>query len=263
MKFLASLALVLNTLVFVNAHSWPDNLKVTGGSGPVDGSLGYIRGYVGHFDASSSYRIDTAQQSIYKDNEQVPNQPDANFQKLKATPGSEITTEWHENGHTTNDTPENNAPGYNSGKVYMYGSTQPPATLTLEEIRAWTPDGGQSRLLGEFPFDDGLCAEEGSQGKPRAIPRFKNGGGGPCKGKFNLPEDLKSGTIYTVYWVWDFSGKVPGGKHFEWYSAVMDIDIVDGLGGTTRRSATSPEDVEGSTRQPSLIQRSAKFRAAW
>ena len=167
----------------------------------------------GHLDAVSSYRIDTPQQCIYMDNQRTPNQPDPKYPKLKASPGAEITASWLENGHTTNDTPENSAPGYNSGNVYMYGSTEPPANLTLAGILAWKSDEGPNRFLATFPFDDGFCAELGSENKPRGAPRWASGGGGPCMGKFNLPEDLNSGTTYTVYWVWDFSGKAP--HHFE------------------------------------------------
>lgn len=192
-------------------------MKVTGGAGPIDGSMGYIRGFVGHNDFASSYRMETPGQSIYKDNQREPNQPNALYQRLKASPGAEITAQWLENGHTTNNTPENEAPGYDSGKIYMYGTTsQPNPDLTLEQIWKWTPEGPlEARFLGEMPFDDGKCAEEGSQGKPLGAPRWAAGGGGPCKGKFNLPEDLQPGQTYTVYWVWNFSGKVPGGTHFE------------------------------------------------
>lgn len=222
MQYLTFLSLVFSSLTIVNAHTWVDNIKVTGGTGPIDGSLGFIRGYIGHSDAASSYRIDKPQQSAYKDNQRQPNQPDPKFQRLKASPGSEITAEWHENGHTTNDTPENNAPGYDPGKVYMYGTTlQPSPDLTLEQIWTWKGDSSlEGRYLGSFNYDDGMCAEEGSQGKPRAIPRWAAGGGGPCKGKFNLPQDLPPGKPYTVFWVWNFSGKVPGGQHFEVYSSL-------------------------------------------
>lgn len=78
-----------------------------------------------------------------------------------------------------------------------------------------------------------MCAEEGSQARPLAIPRWAAGGGGPCKGLFQLPQHLKPGSMYTVYWLWDFSKKA-GNKnpnHFEWYSSVMDIDIVAPTGG--------------------------------
>lgn len=241
MKYLTFLSLVFSSLTIVSAHTWVDNIKVTGGAGPIDGSLGFIRGYIGHSDAASSYRIEKPQQSVYKDNQRQPNQPNPKFQRLKASPGSEITAEWHENGHTTNDTPENNAPGYNAGKVFMYGTTQPSPDLTLEQIWKWKGDGTlEGRYLGTFPYDDGMCAEEGSQGRPRAIPRWAAGGGGPCKGKFNLPQDLPPGKPYTVYWVWDFSGKVPGGKHFEWYTSVIDIDIV---GKVSKRKEDIPPGV--------------------
>ncbi|KAF8455896.1 hypothetical protein BGX38DRAFT_1087783 [Terfezia claveryi] len=247
MKYLTFLSLVLSSLTIVSAHTWVDNIKVTGGAGPIDGSLGFIRGYIGHSDVASSYRIDKPQQSVYKDNQRQPTQPDPKFRRLKASPGSEITAEWHENGHTTNDTPENNAPGYNSGKVFMYGTTQPSPDLTLEQIWKWKGDGTlEGRYLGTFLYDDGMCAEEGSQGRPGAIPRWAAGGGGPCKGKFNLPQDLPPGKPYTVYWVWDFSGKVPGGQHFEWYTSVMDIDIV---GKVSKRKDIPPGVALRSTQE--------------
>lgn len=45
MRYLAFLFLAFNGLTFVNAHSWVDDLKVTGGEGLINGTLGYIRGY--------------------------------------------------------------------------------------------------------------------------------------------------------------------------------------------------------------------------
>lgn len=184
----------------------------------------------GHLDSVSSYILNNDDAVICKENQRQPNQK-PNFPRLKASPGSFIRASWLENGHTTNPGDTDN-PGYDAGPVYYFGTTKPKADTTLGEVRKWPkyqPEDG-NMLLGRGPFDDTMCAELGSEGKPLGAPRWKAGGGGACKGQFQIPEDLEPGTTYTVYWVWDFSKKVGtlNPDHFEWYSSCMDIDIIPG-----------------------------------
>ena len=252
---------------------------------------------------------------IYKQNQITPNQT-PEFPRLKAYPGSFVNLFWHENGHTTNNG-DNDNPGYDAGLVYIYGTTKYNTATTLGQIRGWEKSPPpNSRWLTTFKFDDGKCAEEGSQGKPRGAPRWASGGGGPCQGQFQIPEDIPVGAMYTVYWVWDFSKKVgsldpnhfevPCSNHtllvslltsifsfYQWYSSVMDVDIVPPQGGLPdtdkpTQPQTSPpsqvmptptdsieDDADGVEDDyfkddtleviplPPLIKRSAKFRAAW
>ncbi|KAF8463132.1 hypothetical protein BDZ91DRAFT_796632 [Kalaharituber pfeilii] len=226
MKYLTFLSVILSGVLSVQGHSWVDNVKVVGGPGPIDGSLGYIRDFQGHLDAVSSYRMENIDMPISKPNQIEPKQNEK-FPRLKAYPGSFVQAQWLENGHTTNPGDTDN-PGYDAGPVYIYGTTEYDSATTLKDIRGWQPGSSNRGLLATVPFDDGLCAEPGSEAKPRGAPRWANGGGGPCKGQFQIPEDVKPGTMYTVYWVWDFSKKVGNlnPNHFEWYSSVLDIDII-------------------------------------
>ena len=105
-------------------------------------------------------------------------------------------------------------------------------------------------------FDDKRCAELGSEGRPRAIPRFAAGGGGPCKAQFDIPEDVTG--MYTVIWVWDFSLKTGKKGHFEWYSSVMDIEVGKFTGGPAKtRRNVGAGFVESVKKR---VGNSAKFR---
>lgn len=101
----------------------------------------------------------------------------------------------------------------------------------LNDVIAWTTDGkggdGKGRLLaGPMNFDDGVCIEDNDTEISKR--RRASGGGGLCKAVFRIPEDVKR-DHYTVFWVWDFSGKLgPGPRsvgHTEWYTSCADIRI--------------------------------------
>lgn len=156
--------------------------------------------------------------------QQNPNKP-----MLNAAPGSLVQANYTENGHISKP----NSDKQKSGTIYWYGTKEPKDDEKFVDIREWTENGQggdkRGKLLGKpSDFDDGVCVESNDSLISKA--RVAAGGGGACKSIFKLPEDLKDGDIYTVYWVWDFS------EHFgqqadpnapqEWYTSCMDIKIV-------------------------------------
>jgi hypothetical protein len=219
----------------------------------VNAKPGYIRNYQGHIDATASYRITQPGLTapICAPFQQTFNQySNPLYPQLIAAPGDYVQGIYLENGHVTLlQTPESK-----SGTVYWFGTTVDSPSRTLADVMAWKQGGNKQGVMlsSATPFDDGLCAED--NGSPIALARKAKGGTGPCKSAFKIPENLKDGSIYTVYWVWDFS------KHFaepadrvEWYTSCIDIKIQD-RSKKLKRSAGDDEDNNDSWA------RSAKFR---
>lgn len=163
------------------------------------------------------------------DSQKTRKQQNPNKPMLNAAPGSLVQANYTENGHISKP----NSDKQKSGTIYWYGTKNPKDDERFADIREWTEDGkgGDKRgklLSKSSDFDDGVCVELNDS--PIAKKRVAAGGGGACKSIFKVPEDLKDGDIYTVYWVWDFS------EHFgeqadpnapeEWYTSCMDIKIV-------------------------------------
>lgn len=49
-------------------------------------------------------------------------------------------------------------------------------------------------VMGSTPFDDGVCGR-----KNISV---------PCTSHFTIPRNLTAGSLFTVYWLWDYSGKL-------------------------------------------------------
>ncbi|KAF3907526.1 hypothetical protein AA313_de0201767 [Arthrobotrys entomopaga] len=218
--------------VGVNGHSWPDQL--TCASGPffnTNPTPGYIRNYVGRastqIDTLTTTRFTslTSSQNVCSDRTKSPGQLPG-FPKLKATPGDLVQAQYLENGHIWQTLSGQNGPAANPGTIYWYGTQNPRSDRNITSVLEWTKDGkggdGQGVLLDITPFDDGVCIEVGHENAgPGRV-------SGPCKSYFRLPTNVKVGKDYTVYWLWDYSqhfGPKPG--YVEWYSACMDISIVN------------------------------------
>jgi hypothetical protein len=84
-------------------------------------------------------------------------------------------------------------------------------------------------MLGSFPFDDGQCYQDNDTpiaAQRRELPQRKHldveGNGLWCGCDVLLPEQLEPGSIYTLYWIWDFRGV----GFLEFYSTCMDIEII-------------------------------------
>lgn len=74
-------------------------------------------------------------------------------------------------------------------------------------------------LLSISPFDDGRC------GRGNAFL--------PCPRSFSVTLDVVTGSVYSIYWLWDYSGRLGNGtEHIEVCSAIMlylisiDVDEV-------------------------------------
>jgi len=237
----------------------------------VNAKPGYIRNYQGHIDATASYRITQPGLSapICAPFQQTFNQyPNPQYPQLTAAPGDYVQGIYLENGHISMlPTPESK-----SGTVYWFGTTVDSPSRTLAEVVGWRQGGNKQGVMlsSATEFDDGLCAED--NGTPIAVARKAKGGGGPCKNTFKIPENLKDGSIYTVYWVWDFSKQfAEPANRVEWYTSCFDIKIQDRSGGKkSKRSAGDGEDSsaalgsrsdsEVNARKDNSVVRSANFR---
>ena len=158
---------------------------------------------------------------------------------LRARPGDQLALRYQENGHIT--LPENNPPGKPSpGMISMYGTNESSAKDTLLNIHnVWDASGlagdGRGRLLGKSNFDDGRCYQINggpiSRKRQMEFPHVADPVQGLnlwCQSNITLPESLAAGTLYTVYWVWDWPtlGLTPSSAHLaELYTTCVDIII--------------------------------------
>ncbi|PWW77238.1 hypothetical protein C7212DRAFT_362861 [Tuber magnatum] len=110
-----------------------------------------------------------------------------------------------------------------SGNVYghpRYIRNYNPAQCdTLYGVMEWGAQEGQrGEILAVAPFDDGICSEANET----PISKGRGGLNIPCHSAFTIPWDVQSGSIYTVYWIWDYLDA----KHIEIYTSCTDIDII-------------------------------------
>ena len=176
---------------------------------------------------------------ICKDSQSQPNQT-VGSPMLSAHSGSTLLLMYQENGHVTllNQTPGK----ISSGNVFVYGTDQSLSSDTLEGIyNVWTPGGSggdaRGRLLKEASFDDGTCYQINSSPESyrrRVLPQRHHesfeGNDLWCGTEVTLPEGLVRGSLYTLYWVWDWPTVasppvLPKGK-IEIYTTCMDILII-------------------------------------
>jgi hypothetical protein len=258
------------------------NMQVVGGTTP-SSTLGYIRNYKGHVDATSSYLISDPALNVpacapfQMTKNEVGSGPDpasgatVEYPKLSANPGDTIMATYKENGHISKP----NAPDAVVGPIYWFGTTSDEVPM-LSEVMKWTADGkggnGQGFAMGTpTSFDDGVCVED--NGTPIALSRQP---AQDCRATFRIPESAEKGQTLTVFWVWDYSGHHgphgPGGTaenpvpFTEWYTSCLDIDI--GTGNVQTRSTGSVASNDSTAPNTSykyprdLVHRSAKFRAA-
>jgi hypothetical protein len=217
---------------------------VVGGSSTASalGTKGYIRNYQGHVDATSSYRIEDPTLNVpacaqFQQDPTAYN--NAEFPQLTALAGDFIQGTYLENGHIS----KKELPETQSGDIYWFGTERTDLKPTLAEVMAWRNGSSDGVLLaGPTNFDDGTCVED--NGTPEAIKRKAAGGGGPCKSTFKLPENLQPASVYTVFWVWDFSLHFGPQKvgHTEWYTSCVDIKIGGGANAnaaSAKHSATT------------------------
>ncbi|KAG6102642.1 hypothetical protein E4U30_003862 [Claviceps sp. LM220 group G6] len=133
---------------------------------------------------------------------------------LQAAPGDYVAIVHLENGHVSLPLNQPNKPR-NRGTIFFYGTSQPKDEERLFDVHLrWTKDGsgGDKRgvLLGTRHYDDGQCFQPNADAiaKERAS-KFSSDGAKisqelPCQSDIKLPDNLKPGSVYTVYWYWDW-----------------------------------------------------------
>lgn len=203
-----------------SAHSWIEKAyRIDAATRKFIGAPGYPRG--GNYrrlaaegasnDEKQTYRLPS--DGIYTGDEILnsgpiaPNRPD---ETLEAFPGDYIALLHTENGHVTE---KQEGRPLNGGTVYLYGTSEPKDEEKLFDVHlVWNKDGtggdGRGRLLGTRNYDDSQCYE-GNAAKQFAVERSAAVHGLaseslPCQSDIQLPEDLKPGTNYTVYWYWEY-----------------------------------------------------------
>lgn len=274
-------ALVLVTTA--SAHSWIESAFRIASNGTFIGDPGYARGYVprsqpGWSDKQAQHLIPDA--GVYTGTEVLNKYPfDANpkLPMLEAAPGDKVSILHLENGHVTLPQNQPNKP-LNRGTVYLYGTSQPKDQEKLFDVHLiWNQDGSggdkRGRLLATRNYDDGQCFQDNKQPLAQErVNKLQADGASldkelKCQSAITLPKDLKPGTIYTVYWYWDWpslnpakvdmpatkNGQFPWAGSFlrgdkvpngwtkdaitiaESYSSVIDIKISDKLPGVVAK----------------------------
>lgn len=215
------LAAVLALACSASAHSWVEQVARIAPNGTLVG-VGYPRGYKdraskGWSDEIPMLRLPATGTAFYTGNEIInkfnfTDKPE--FPMLQASAGDSVAFSHHENGHVTLIQNQPHKPR-NRGTIYFYGTSQPKAQEKLFDIHLrWNKDGtgGDKRgvLLATRNFDDGQCYQPNHQqiAEARAA-KFKTDGASSdkeliCQADVKLPSDLKPGSIYTVYWYWDW-----------------------------------------------------------
>ena len=276
-----TLARMLLLLAFlcslVNAHSWPELLRLIGANGTFTGAPGYPRGMFGRgtwplqnhtnytfSDPLMVWKPDPADPTapLCKPDTQTFGPPmNASFPRLVASPGSPISILYQENGHVTQPWNQKGKPT-NRGTVYIYGTLSPKENELIALIhKVWNADGTggdkRGKLLSKQNFDDGQCyqinndyiSKERQAQFPIAAPADPMGANLWCQNNMAVPADAQDGKPYTLYWVWDwptaagFANEANGQN--ETYTSCIDIDIV--APGT---NATNKAAMKFATGQP-------------
>lgn len=271
-----SLTLINALLVFtptVLGHTWIEQMKVIDSTGAFTGDTGYARGW---FARGEGWSDKAVQQKIevFDDAAAMCRFPKVGENQilatLKASPGDNVALLYNENGHVSFQTESKPKSG---GIVYIYGTTDPKPDDKLKAIwKNWTVDGkggdGRGSLLAVRKYDDGQCHEPVSPNfSQEKLDRIAKDGINDmfmCQNDITLPDNLKPGEKFTIYWVWDYSTMKTDSKAeeptddtraaMELYTSCMDIDIVAGP-GTSKNLAYSATGIQNSGIKSQLTQR--------
>lgn len=160
------------------------------------------------------------------------------YARLKAPAGSMLALRYREGGHISLSSrrPEK----LTTGTVSVYGTSVPVTDERIMNVHLiWNANGtggnGRGRLLARASFDDGICYENNGsplsklrQGKlpPEITPDI--GGHVVCAINVKVPAELRSGSLFTMYWVWDWPSIQQStyelGKA-ELYTTCIDIEL--------------------------------------
>ncbi|KAL2110860.1 hypothetical protein VUR80DRAFT_632 [Thermomyces stellatus] len=286
---IAAALLVANNITPADAHSWVEQVRRIAPNGTFVGEPGYARGMIARddpnfTDSALQYLLPPngrAEGPVILDSDNIAkNGIDSyteQFPRLSAAPGELIALRYQENGHVS--LPENtkNKP-LNRGTVYVYGTAKASDDdKILDILHEWTTDGNggdkRGKLIATRNYDDGQCHEanggEISSLRAQKFPKQDDALQGPklwCQVDVRIPEDIAAGSVYTMYWVWDWptlkpelvetskDGKFPtqgdGVEKPEVYTSAIDIDIVAADDATNQnfakpgKSAASDFDAE-------------------
>ncbi|EON98590.1 hypothetical protein UCRPA7_5951 [Phaeoacremonium minimum UCRPA7] len=253
----AMAAVVLALAHTTSAHTWVEQLMRIASNGTLVGEPGFIRSYTprtdpAFHDSEMSYLIPpngrpTGNKILETDNICHPSQTvgtqSAGFPVLTTAPGDFISLRYLENGHVSLPQNQKGKP-LNRGTMYIYGTDQATNNDTLLAIhKVWTPDGQggdkRGRLLATRNYDDNQCYQVngGEISTERQKEFFNNNEELWCQADIQLPSDLKVGSTYTLYWVWDWptfsTDDVPTSESngtitlTEMYTSCADISLVD------------------------------------
>lgn len=217
-------ALVLALAAAANAHSWIERAYKVAPNGTMIGAEGYPRGWIARTSTDPLWQDKIPQlllpltgQSAYTGDEilnKYKKEENPQFPLLEAAAGDHIALIHLENGHTTLPQNQPKKP-QNRGTVFLYGTSQPNENERLFDVHlVWNKDGtgGDKRgvLLGTRSYDDGNCYQpnNGALSIERAARLAPEGADHNtelgCQSTIQLPSDLKAGSVYTIYWYWDW-----------------------------------------------------------
>ncbi|KAG5926609.1 hypothetical protein E4U42_003118 [Claviceps africana] len=206
----------------VTAHSWIEYALRIAPNGTMVGERGFPRGYMardqpGFSDQVPQHILPAAGQAAYTGQEvlnKFPFEANPKHPLLQAAPGDHVAIIHLENGHVSLPQNQPKKP-LNRGTIFFYGTSQPKEQERLFDVHLrWNKDGtgGDKRgiFLGTKDYDDGQCFQPNTAAitNERAS-RFSSDGAKisqelPCQSDIKLPDNLKPGSVYTVYWYWDW-----------------------------------------------------------
>ncbi|KAK1254974.1 hypothetical protein MKX08_008969 [Trichoderma sp. CBMAI-0020] len=217
-------ALVLALAAAANAHSWIERAYKVAPNGTMIGAEGYPRGWIARTSTDPLWNDKIPQlllpvtgQSAYSGDEilnKYKKEENPQFPMLEAAAGDHVALIHLENGHTTLPQNQPKKP-QNRGTIFLYGTSQPKENERLFDVHlVWNRDGtgGDKRgvLLGTRSYDDGNCYQpnNGDLSIERAARLAPEGADHNtelgCQSTIQLPSDLKAGSVYTIYWYWDW-----------------------------------------------------------
>lgn len=261
----AAAMFLAGTITPVDAHSWVEQVRRIAPNGTFTGEPGYPRGMMsrqepGFDDNKLLYLLpangrpegpvilDTDNIARYGIDSYTKDLP-----KLSAAPGELIALRYQENGHVSIPGTPPDKPA-NRGTVFVYATEKPKDDDKLLDIHhVWNEDGSggdkRGKLIATRNYDDGQCHQvnggEISTKRQKEFPKEADQLQGMdlwCQVDVRIPEDVAVGSVYTMYWVWDWptltpelaekskSGVYPtqgdGVVTPEVYTSGVDIDII-------------------------------------
>ncbi|RFU72751.1 hypothetical protein TARUN_9509 [Trichoderma arundinaceum] len=228
-------ALVSTLAALADAHSWIERAYKVAPNGTMIGAQGYPRGWVPRNSTDPAFQdtipqwlLPASGQSAYSGDEVLNKyklEENPQFPMLEAAPGDHIALIHLENGHTTLPQNQPKKP-QNRGTVFLYGTSQPKENERLFDVHlVWNKKGtggdGRGVLLSTRNYDDGQCYQpnSGPISLQRAAELAPEGAVHDielgCQSTIQLPSDLKPGSIYTIYWYWDWPDLDAANINFE------------------------------------------------